>query len=129
MPCYIFRNPITNAIKAVIQKMNQPHVYSEDGITYERIYTVPQAAIDTKADPFSSKDFIEKTGKKKGTVGDLYDRAAELGDKRASQAGRDEVKQEYYKHWEKRRPKKKHPERRRAEAAAKLKSLGISIER
>ena len=35
----------------------------------------------------SQKEFVEKTGKKKGTMGDLYDRSQELSEKRKQKLG------------------------------------------
>ena len=61
MPIYIFKNPITGKVKEVIQSMNQEHVLFEDGVKWERIFTIPQSSIDTKIDPFSEYDFKNKT--------------------------------------------------------------------
>lgn len=49
----------------------------------KRIFTVPQANIGTKLDPFNMKELTEKTGRMKGTVGDLFDFSKEMSDKRA----------------------------------------------
>ena len=54
MPLYLFKNPKTNKIISVFQAMNDDHSYSENGIKYERIFTVPNASIDSQIDPNSS---------------------------------------------------------------------------
>jgi len=86
MPIYLFENKKTLEVKEVVQPMNDEHTYSENGVAWQRIYTVPQAGIDTKIDPWSSKSFVEKT-RDKGTLGSLFDRAKELGLKRADKNG------------------------------------------
>ena len=49
MPIYIFKNPITGKVKEVIQKMNDDHVYfDEEGTQWNRIFTSPQASMDTQ---------------------------------------------------------------------------------
>ena len=61
MAMYLFYNPETHEIREVFQKTNEPHVYSTEGVVWERIWTVPQMSVDTKINPNSSKQFIEKT--------------------------------------------------------------------
>lgn len=93
MPIYLFSNPKTNKIKHIFQEMNAEHTYSEDGVVFERVYTVPNATIDSQIDPFSSQKFIEKTGTMKGTLGEIWDYSKELSDKRAkSTNGQDDVR-------------------------------------
>jgi len=78
MPIYLFKNPKTGKIVSVFQQMNEEHVYSEDGIKYERVFTVPNAQIDADIDVDSSEKFIEKTRKMKGTLGEIWDYSQEL---------------------------------------------------
>jgi hypothetical protein len=87
MPNYLFKNPNTGAIVQVFQFMNEEHVYFENGIQYERIYTVPNASIDSEINPNSSTQFVEKTGKMKGTLGEIWDYSQELSQKRAKEHG------------------------------------------
>ena len=47
----------------------------------------PNTSIDTQIDPWSTKDFVDKTKNKGGTLGDLFDKSAELSRKRASENG------------------------------------------
>jgi hypothetical protein len=84
MPIYLFKNPNTGKTVSIFQSMNEVHDYSEDGIKYERVFTVPNAQIDTQFDIDSSSKFVEKTGKMKGTLGEIWDYSEELSKKRAS---------------------------------------------
>lgn len=99
MPQFLYRNPKTGKIKEVIQSVNEPHVYSENGVQFERVWTVPQASFDTSIDPFSSQAFIEKTSNGKQRLGDLWDRSAELSEKRKSKLGYDPVKDKWKKQY------------------------------
>lgn len=112
MPIYLYENQETGEVHEVFQNMKDPHVYfgpngDEDG--WKRIYTVPQASIDSKIDPFKSTDFVHKTAAKKGTYGDLLDRSKELSEKRADlNGGVDPVKQDYFKKYSEERNGAKH---------------------
>lgn len=106
---YLFRNPKTNEIREIPQKMNDNHVYFADGVEWTREWTKPEAAIDVKIDPFSEKQYIERTGKSKGTLGDLWDRSKEYSEKRAQKVGTvDPIKQKVFDNWSKARGGKKH---------------------
>jgi hypothetical protein len=54
-------------------------------------------------------DFAEYTKNHRGTIGDLWDRSAELSEKRSKIYGKDPVKDKYFKDWSKKRKGKKHP--------------------
>ena len=61
MPLYIFQNPKTEEVIEVLQSMNEEHKYlNNDGLEYTRLYTIPNCSIDSRIDPYSSKDFAEK---------------------------------------------------------------------
>jgi len=110
MPIYIYENPSTGEVREVLQSMNEEHCYSEDGQEWVRVWTLPQMSIDTKLDPFSSKDFVKKTDKS-GTYGDLLDRSAELSEIRANKnGGVDPLKQKYFDDYAKKRGGKRHPD-------------------
>lgn len=89
--------------------MNEPHVYSEGGVEWQRVFTVPTASVDGKVDAFSSTSFVEKTKNKKGTMGDLFDQAREASEKRAQVLGKDPVKEKSLKEWGKKRNNRVHP--------------------
>lgn len=100
MPEYLYENPDTGEIISVTQGINEEHSYKEEGKTFNRIFTVPNAAIDSDVDPFSSQQFSEKTKNMKGTMGDMWDYSKELSDKRKEVTGgldpiRNKAKKEY----------------------------------
>lgn len=103
MPIYLYQHPKTKEVREVFQNMQDEHVFlDEEKVEWKRIFTVPQASIDTAIDAFSTNDFVAKTGRKKGTMGDIWDRSAELSEKRASQAGGvDPVKHQRYEDYKK----------------------------
>jgi hypothetical protein len=85
MPLYLFKNPKTGSIVSVFQSMSEDHVYSENGIKFERVFTIPNTVIETEIQ--SAQQFVEKTGKMKGTLGEIWDYSQELSEKRAKQNG------------------------------------------
>lgn len=122
MPIYIFQHPKTQEILEIVQKISETHEYiDKEGIKWDRVFTKPYASIDSKIDPFSAKDFVEKTGRKKGTVGDLWDKSAELSEKRG-----DSVEQKY-QNWSKNRKNRKHPEQNKKELKSFLDSKGFEL--
>jgi hypothetical protein len=127
MPIYLFQNPETDEVKEVVLGMNDPKVYQNDGVNWVRLFTIPNAAIDTQVDPHSAKDFVKATNKK-GTIGDLFDRSAELSEKRKEKIGHDPLKEKYYENYSKTRKGKKHPDVIKREKTASLKKLGITLQ-
>jgi hypothetical protein len=111
MPIYLFKNPKSNKIVQVYQEMNAEHSYSENGIKYERVFTVPNAAIDSEIDPNSAQQFVEKTGKMKGTLGEIWDYSKELSEKRAKSSGVDPVRQQAEASYSKKRKGIKYKEK------------------
>ena len=107
MPYYIYQNPKTGKKKEVLQSMNEPHVYSEDGLAWERVFTVPNSAIDTIIDASKPRDFLRATNKKM-TLGDMWDESGRLSEKRKQKLGYDPVKDATVKRYEK-RCRKRHP--------------------
>ncbi len=92
MPLYSYVNDSTGEIVELLQSVNDEHRYIIDGEEWRRIWNVPQISVDTKTDPFSVKEFLDKTAKG-GTVGDLWDRAAELSHLRTEKEGFDKFKE------------------------------------
>lgn len=85
--------------------MNDEHAFvDKNGVSWERVFTIPSTSIDTEINAFSESDFAEKTAKKNYTVGDLWDKSAELSSKRENILGSDSVKK---KHQEARKGKLK----------------------
>lgn len=109
MPIYLFEHPKTKQIKEILQTMNEEHVYIDDkGIKWNRVFTKPQASIDTQIDANSSKEFVAKTAKRGMTVGEMMDLSAELSDKRGGMTGKDEVRDKAEKAY-KEKTGKRHP--------------------
>jgi hypothetical protein len=109
MPEYLFQHPETNEVIFLVQRMNDPHVYTDDkGTVWARIFTVPQGAIDTKIDPWSSSEFVRKTAKRGMTAGEMWDLSKELSDRRIQTAGDDPVKRKVTEDYTK-RTGKPHP--------------------
>lgn len=108
MPIYLYKNPKTGEIKEVVQLMNEKHEFIEDGVEWKRVFTSPNASIDTKVDASDKNKFIEKTGNMKGSLGDLLDYSSELSEERAkrSESGEDPVKRKHFDEYEKRVGKK-----------------------
>jgi len=111
MPLYLFRNPKTNKIVQIFQEMNAEHVYAENGIIFERVFTVPNTAIDSEIDPDSATQFVEKTGKMKGTLGEIWDYSKELSEKRTREKGYDPVREKAEKNYSKKRKGLKYKEK------------------
>lgn len=108
MPFYVFKNPKTEKTKEVFQAISAEHVYiDEDGLEWERVFTVPHASIDTSIDAFSENDFVKKTANKKYNVGDMWDISKELGEKRKKQEGKDPIGEKHQKDRAERNSKKK----------------------
>ena len=107
MPEYVYENPDTGELVNVWQSVHEEHSYEIEGVSYNRIYTVPHAAIDTRIDPNSPSEFREKS--KGSTVGDLWDQSKELSLKREEKEGRDPVKTQFFKDYASKGKGNKHP--------------------
>ena len=102
MPIYVYKHPDKEEYVEVLQGMNDEHVYEQDGLAWERVFLAPNASIDSDADPFNSRQFLENTAAKKGTVGNMLDYSKELSETRAQKnGGVDPVKEKYYKNYSK----------------------------
>ena len=120
MPLYLFKNPKTNKIVSVFQPMNDDHSYSENEIKYERIFTVPNASIDSQIDPNSSEQFVEKTGKMKGTLGEIWDYSKEMSEKRSKVTGVDPIRERSEVAYSKKRRGMKYKEKINASEMPKI---------
>ena len=111
MPIYVYQNPETEEYVEVVQSMSEKHVYfDDDGVEWKRVFLPSQLNTEATIDPWSQKDFVEKTRYTKDTYGGMSDRSAELSEKRAEQnGGIDPVKQKYFKDYSKKRGGAKHP--------------------
>jgi hypothetical protein len=133
VPEYLFENAKTKEVVSVFFHMTDDKVYlgkegKDDPKNWKRVWTKPQAAIDSKnIDPYSAKDFNKATNKN-GTIGDLWDRSREMSMKRADKDGVDPVEEKWFDNYAKKRRGKEHPTRARRKAFEKLKTKGIRIE-
>jgi len=109
VPTYLYLNPKTGEVKEVIQRMTEPHVYSENGVTFNRVFTIPQGAFDTRINPESSKDFVNKMGRKTCKLGDMLDESKIASERREKLMGKDPVKEKYFQEYSRKRKGKKHP--------------------
>jgi hypothetical protein len=112
MPLYLFQSPKTEEVKEVFFGMNDTKEYSEDGIPWLRIYTVPQGVVKETLDHNNAKQFAHYTKHKKGNVGNIMDLANQMSEKRAKESkdGRDKLKDAAMDKWSKERGGKKHTE-------------------
>jgi len=112
MPLYSYRNVSTGEVRDVLQTMSETHEYfgeRGDQDCWQRVFYPPNFTIDGTINPFSQKDFMRKTENKKGTIGDIMDRSAELSEQRAEKTGgEDPVKQKYFDNYAKERRGARH---------------------
>ena len=113
MPEYLFENPETGEVISVIQGIDEEHTYSEEGKEFARVFTIPNASIDSGIDPFSSQHFNEKTKNMKGSMGDMWDYSKELSEKRKSITGtEDPIRKKAEKKYSEKRRGMKYKEKR-----------------
>ena len=139
MPYYLFENPTTGETADVFFHMSDEKVYNGENGTevglWKRVFVNPQMALDTKIDPFDKNAFINNLSNKRETVGDTFDRSAELSEKRAAaRGGVDPVKQKALENYAAKRHGKRHPselaknmEKAQTEANKTLAKLGIQF--
>lgn len=111
MPLYTYIHPETEETIDIIQSVHDKHIYiDENGIEWKRVFAAPE--INTKGTlkaETTDKQFSEYTKNQKGSIGDLWDRSAELSEKRKKVYGQDPVKKKYYNDWSKKRKGRIHP--------------------
>lgn len=122
MPFYCYSNPDNpKEIIEIIQGIHDIHEYEQDGVKWDRVFTVPYAHVkDSPIDPFSQQDFLAKTQGKKDTFGDIWDRSREMSEKRKEKLGKDPVQEQNEKDYSKKRRGKKMPKNRNGEIAVKI---------
>lgn len=109
---YIYKHPDKEVYIDVDQLMTDEHVYFDsDGLKWDRVWTVPNMAVDTKINPFSEKQFLDKTYKP-GKYGDLLDRSKEWSQMRAEKnGGIDPIEKAANDKWSKERGGRKLPKK------------------
>jgi len=112
---YNFIHETTGETKEVEMPMADYKPYKgENGEdeAWRRVYDAPQVNIGNyvakKVDAWDNKQFVERTGKMKGTVGDLHDYSAQLSEQRAKESitGEDPVKRKHFNKYKKATGKK-----------------------
>lgn len=111
MPQYLFCHPEDDSqVVEVFFHMNDKKFYiDENGLEWRRVFTVPQACIDSDFDPRNRDEFIRR-GAKYSTLGDLMDKSRELSEKRAEKDGFDKTKRKFFDEYSRARNGKKHPD-------------------
>ena len=141
MPNYLFESLDGEETTELFYPMKEAprtgDIVEIDGKQWKRIFTLPQAVTTglKPVDPFSQKQFREKTGAMSGTVGELWDYSKEMSQRRAEKMGGDDpVKQKYFKDFRKARKGTPHTAelaesqiKTVKNANEKLKSKGIKI--
>lgn len=107
MPIFVYSEPNTGETKEIVQSVHEEHSYSEKGVKWNRIFTVPQASIDSKT-PVTEQEFLTKTANKRGTLGNLMDASKESSEKRKKIQGEDGVLRKWHENYSKTRHGKKH---------------------
>ncbi len=85
-PEYDYQHPETKEVITLFQSSHEEHSYTFAGVKWDRVWTTPQISMDTKVNPFSERQFLDKTAKG-GSIGDLWSRAAELKEMREEKTG------------------------------------------
>ena len=126
MPLYTFTNG--KEFRDVFFHMDDEKKYvDETGFEWKRVFSRPSILMNSSTlDPFSAEEFSRSTEGKNYTVGDMWDRSAELSEKRERIVGEDPVKKKMYEDYKK-RTKKDHPEVRKQKATQDLKKLGVDL--
>ncbi len=128
MPFYLFSNPKNDReVVEIFFHMKDEKSYVRNGVAWQRVFTVPQGATNTRIDPFNEKDFVLKTGQKKGSVGNLLDASKEVSLKREQKMGRDPLKEKYFERYAKKRNGLKHPEHAKRDLKDKLSKFSDKI--
>ena len=87
----------------MVQPIKSRHEYKDnDGVEWVRVWTTPNAAVNTQNDG-SKEGFMRYTQSKKGSIGDIWDASREASEKREHTHGRDEVKEKNEKEYSKKR--------------------------
>jgi len=129
MPFYSFYNEKTKKTIDLIMSIHDNHEFIDnDGYKWIRIWYKPQASFNTKIDPFSSKDFSNKVGLKKGSYGDVLDYSKEYSERREALAGKDDIKENYYMNYAKKRRGKLHKDIKQRICKEKLDKSGVILE-
>jgi len=108
MPLYSYKHPKKEEYIEIVQTMNEDHIYvDKNGIEWERVFLIPNAAISSKIDG-SQENFNSYFDNKKGTLGDAFDASKEAALKREKIYGHDPVQKKFFKEYSEKRKGLKH---------------------
>lgn len=131
---YEMQNLVTQEIKDIYFLIDDAPplgaIIQFQGQGWKRILTrAPYGIVKESENPMSPQAFVEKTGKQKGTVGDLFDQSRELSEKRKKTSinGRDPVQDKYFDSYSKKRGGKQHPADDRPKPKSQLKKNGKKV--
>jgi len=111
MPVYIFKHPHEDRYVEIVQRMADEHSFIDDsGLNWERVWTVPNASLDSIIKPDSSAQFVNKT--KGWSVGECWDYSAELSQARKDKRGEDHLDREHKQKKSKERRQKQSLQRK-----------------
>ena len=126
MPIYEYIHPETGEIIEVAQGMTDKHVFIDDqGVEWRRKFNAPNASVDNEFGADMTEDqFARATKGKNYTLGEMWDKSAELSSKRAQKnGGQDPILNKAYKDYSKKRKGMKHRTQAKKEVQKKLKEL------
>lgn len=136
MPVYDFHHAETNHTISVLVPLTatdkERAQQVQDGKVYKRVYAAPLAAKDLNPKDGTLSDYRRTTGEKNLTVGEAWEASREMSERRAAQhGGKDPVKEQFYRDYEKTNHGK-HPDVKKREAQEanreKMKQWGIKVE-
>jgi hypothetical protein len=138
MPVLEFHNEESGKTISVLVKQSEPiesfHRQTVDGVVYKRVYAAPLAGKDMRPSADATQNDFDRmvSGKRGLTVGDAWDTAKDLSDKRAAKnGGIDPKKEEFYRDYQK-KTGGKHMDVKKREAMEKakkvMKDMGIKVE-
>ena len=120
MPLYLYQHPESEEVIEVVQSVKDKHEYIDnDGTTWNRVWTVHNAAIDSQNDG-SQESFMKYTKDKCGTIGDLWDASKEASEKRKSKEGYDSVENKRNSDYSKKRKGMLHPDQKKNNSGSTL---------
>ena len=103
MPTYLFKHPDSGETVEIVQKMNDPHDYTdENNVKWDRIFLSPNTSVgDNLINADTTQDeFVKKTKEKNYNLGEMWNLSRELSAKRKRVAGVDHVKEKTKKEYE-----------------------------
>lgn len=112
MPLYTFQSK--DQFRDIFYPMKEApsvgtEIIDEQGVTWRRVFTCPNAAINSVTyDPNSASDFNRRFDGKKVLVGDMWDASREASIQRGGASGEDHVKTKYYDDYAKERKGVRH---------------------